>query len=245
MPNSRHIYAEDLAYIHDVGFSGLAESWSQGLLGLLQAAEIHKGIIVDLGCGGGGWVQHLTDAGYQAIGCDVSAAMIDRARQRVPKAEFHVGSVWDQTIPNCRAVTALSEVVCYRATDQPNPALDSLLHNVFRALEPGGLLIFDVAEVGLDRESSRTFSTGEDWACLVHFEYDDSQDRLHRHITTFRQEGTLYRRSVEQHIVQLYRGDDVATWLEEAGFDVRVARQFGDAPLLPNRVGFIASKPRE
>jgi SAM-dependent methyltransferase len=164
MTEPSRIYEHDLAYIHDVGFSGLSESWAPGLLQILREAGISDGTVVDLGCGGGGWVERLMAEGYDAVGIDVSPAMVDLARRRVPGAELHVGSIWEIPIPRCRVVTALSEVVCYRGGDDDHPDLRDLVARIIDALEPGGLLLLDVAEIGLDRERDRTFSEGDDWA---------------------------------------------------------------------------------
>lgn len=243
MPHQVTVYDDDLAYIHDVGFSGLSESWAPGLLELFHEAGIEQGTIVDLGCGGGGWIARLVEAGFNAIGVDVSAAMIERSRQRVPSAEFHVDSVWNYEIPPCRAITALSEVVCYRSHDSDSADLEVLAGNVFTALQPDGLFIMDVVEVGLDRNKDRTFVEGDDWACLVRFEYDQLRARLNRHITTFRKVDALFRRSHERHIMQLYDGDAVAEMLKRCGFRVRQVREFGSAALLPSRLGFVARKP--
>jgi|GEM_PF-109349 len=240
----RTFYSDDLAYIHDVGFSGLSESWVPGLLELLREAGIESGTVVDLGCGGGGWIESLNDAGYRPVGVDISPAMIERAKDRMPPAQCHVSSIWEFQIPACRAVTALSEVVCYRSDDSDNPNLQSLFANIFDALEPGGLLFLDVAEIGLDRARDRTFAEGDDWACLVRFEYDDSRDQLHRHITSFRRLGSLFRRSHEHHVVQLFDGTEVAQLLNAVGFQTESVRAFGTAKLLPMRIGFIAQKPR-
>ena len=242
MPIPPTIYDDDLAYIHDVGFSGLSESWAPGLLELLRDAEINDGTIIDLGCGGGGWVEQLAKADYQTVGIDVSPAMIDLAMKRVPSADFQVNSIWDYTLPRCRAVTALSEVLCYRTETCADPNLESLFRHVFGSLESGGLFILDVAEIGLDRDRDRGFAEGEDWACLVRYEYEEEKDRLLRHITSFRKVGSLFRRSHERHVVQLFDGDIVAGMLEQVGFQVRQVRSFGSAPLLPMRLGFIARK---
>ena len=55
----------------------------------------------------------FTDAGYHVLGVDLSPAMIELARQRVPEADFQVGSFCNLPIPTCRAVTALGEVFNY------------------------------------------------------------------------------------------------------------------------------------
>jgi SAM-dependent methyltransferase len=243
MSDSAPFYDTDLAYIHDVGFGSYAEGCSLGLLKALREAGVDDGLVVDLGCGGGIWAKRLAGAGYEVVGIDLSPAMVAVAEQRVPAATFRVGSVWKHSIPDCRAVTALGEVLCYRSADHETHDLRKLFRRVYKALAPGGLLIFDVAEVGLERGRKPTFAEGEDWACLVRLEYDEKREQLHRHITAFRQIGDLFRRSHEQHIVQLYRTTELARLLRETGFRVRTVRRFGDYPLLRKRAGFIARKP--
>ena len=49
----------------------------------------------------------FAQAGYRVIGVDISAAMIELARQRVPAAEFHVASFLDFQLPACSAITAI------------------------------------------------------------------------------------------------------------------------------------------
>ena len=243
MDQSQPLYDDDLAYVHDEGFSGFADGCAPGLLTLFTDAGIHDGLIVDLGCGMGIWAERLSEAGYHVVGLDISPAMIQRARRRVPSAEFHVGSIWDYGIPDCRAVTALGEVLCYRASGCGRQNPRSLFRKIFGALEPGGLLIFDVAEVGLDRSRNPSFVEGDDWACLVRFEYDEAKNRLTRQITTFRQVGDLFRRSRERHVLQLYKAKQLAEWLRRTGFRVRTVRKFGSQPVLPKRIAFIARKP--
>ena len=243
-PGPRPFYGNDLADIHDVGFSGFISGVAPGVLQLLRRAGIDEGLVVDLGCGAGVWAASLNRAGFQVRGVDISPAMIRLARRRCPAADFEVGSLWSYAFPPCRAVTALGEVLCYR-TERGGVGhnLRALLRRIFAALEPGGLLVFDVAEVGLDRHRQSAVIEQPAWTCLVRYAYDEQRDRLTRYITTFRRVGRLYRRGTEQHCVQLYRGSQVATSLRDTGFRVRTVRRLGDHPLLPGRVGFVARKP--
>jgi SAM-dependent methyltransferase len=237
-------YGDDLAYIHDVGFGNYAEVLAPGLLALLRDNGISDGLVVDLGCGSGIWARRLTDAGYEVVGVDISPAMIRLARRRAPEAAFHAKSFLAFQFPRCRAVTAFGEVLCYLFDAQSSDkALASLFERVTAALEPGGLLVFDVPEVGLDKGRPPTFREGEDWACLVRFDYDDGAEQLTRRITTFRKVGTLYRRQEEAQRLQLYRRGQISKMLRQAGLRVRTVRRIGAAELLPGRVGFIARKP--
>jgi SAM-dependent methyltransferase len=236
-------YGDDLAYIHNVGYDFHARGLAPALLKLFKEARLAGSIVVDVGCGGGIWAQQLAKAGYRPVGIDISPAMIALARQLVPSGEFHVASFLDFALPPCGAITALGEVVCY-LFDRRNQhrALARWLKRAYEALLPGGLLVFDITEIGLDRKAPSGWRSGDDWACGVWREYDERRSQLISHITTFRQVGDTYRRGEETHRIQLYDGRDVANMLKDAGFRVRSTRRFGDYKLLPKRTAFIARK---
>src|SRR5918997_6034113 len=106
-------YREDLAHIHDIGFSEFALGSAPGILAILVHNRTQEALVVDLGCGSGLWAQELTKAGYRVLGIDISEQMIGIARKRVPEAEFRVGSLFNADIPLCHAVTAVGEVLNY------------------------------------------------------------------------------------------------------------------------------------
>src|SRR5215208_5558836 len=97
-------YREDLAYIHDVGHGDFALQSAPGILEILARNGIRDGLVVDVGCGSGLWARELVEAGYRVVGIDISEAMIELSRSRVPEAEFRVESLFEADIPPCRAV---------------------------------------------------------------------------------------------------------------------------------------------
>jgi SAM-dependent methyltransferase len=195
-----HTYERDLAYIHDRGFGEFARSSAPGLLKLFRQNGITEGAVVDLGCGSGIWARALADGGYAVVGVDLSSAMIELARQRVPDATFHVRSFLEFPMPTCRAVTALGEVVNY-LFDPKNSlrTLRRVCKGIFDALTPRGLLVFDVAEPGRCRGVMQRFMEGEDWTCLVECHQDVANQQLTRRIVSFRKVGDTYRRHEETH----------------------------------------------
>ena len=72
----RQWYKEDLAYIHDVGFSDRALNSVPAILEILAQQQISQGLIVELGCGSGLSAQKLTLANYRVLGIDISEPLI-------------------------------------------------------------------------------------------------------------------------------------------------------------------------
>ena len=238
-------YQEDLAYIHDVGFHHIAESAAPVVLEALKRDGIDRGTIVDLGCGSGITSRLFCDAGFDVVGFDLSEAMIEMARERVPEAEFQVCSFVTAAMPPCNAVTAIGEVLGY-AFDPSNSldALEEVLRRIHAALASDGVLVFDMA--GQDRVPSgnphRTFVENADWAVLVEVEANDRRTLLTRRITTFRKQGERYRRSHEVHRLLLIDPAKVVVLLQRIGFSVETFDRYGARSFPQGVAGFKARK---
>jgi SAM-dependent methyltransferase len=213
-------YDEDLAYIHDQGYSRVAEEAAAFVLELLPP----RAAVVELGCGAGVTARRLTDAGHEVLGIDQSEALIALARERAPRARFRVGSFVTEPLPECDAVLAISEVLNY-LVDEGNTraALPSLFGRIHAALRPGGLFVFDLAGPQVLRER-RTWDAGGDWAVLVEARVEG--DVLARRITSFRERAGGYRRSEELHRQRVYAPAEILPLLRAAGFRARTRRAY-------------------
>lgn len=237
-------YQEDLAYIHDVGFGAFANKSTPGLLEILRQNGIENGLVVDLGCGSGIWAKAITQAGYDVLGVDISAAMLDLAKAKAPKAQFQQESLLKFNLPTCNAVTSIGECLNYQFDDNGLADIQELFTRIYQSLQPGGIFIFDILEPGSLSGSNphQTYNQGEDWAILLE-KVENSQDNtLTRKMTIFRQVGNLYRRSEETHTVKLYKGSEIAKQLRQVGFRVRIIRGYGELRFRKALVGFIATK---
>ena len=201
--------------------------------------------MIDLGCGSGILSEQLSAGGFDVLGIDVSAALIALARQRVPRGQFRVESLLTAELPRCVAVAAVGECFNYLFDDRHSlESVRQVLGRVFEALEPGGILLFDVAEPGrAPGGASKAHAEGEDWAVLSAAEEDPRQGLLTRRITSFRKLGELYRRSHEVHRLRLLPRAQVLSWLREIGFEARTLDAYGSMPFGPGQVGFLARKP--
>jgi SAM-dependent methyltransferase len=239
-------YKEDLAFIHDVGFSDYALKSAPGILEILYQSNIREGLVVDLGCGSGLWAKELTKADYHVLGIDISESLITIARKRVPSAEFRLESLFKADIPSCHAVTSIGECLNYLFDpDNDRQTLVQLFRRIYSSLTPGGVFVFDIAEPGQVRQEApiKGFTEGEDWIVLVEKHEDREQETLTRRIITLRKICEHYRRDDEVHQLQLYKVTDVATELHRVGFQVQTMRSYGRYSLPIAHAAFIARKP--
>jgi SAM-dependent methyltransferase len=242
-------YSADLAAIHDSGFGHVAANAAVDLLKHLRKSRRRatSRLVVDVGCGSGILAQAVAAAGYDVLGFDYSEAMLAIARKRAPSAHFRRESFISAQLPSCIAIAAVGEVFNY-LFDRRNRAarLPRVLHSFYQALEPGGLLLFDVATPGRVPGSApqRGFSEGPGWTVLFTAEEDRRRQTLTRTITSFWKVGDLYRRSREIHRLHLYPRTTVLQELRNVGFQVRPLGGYSRFRFPPGWAGFTATKPR-
>ena len=63
------------------------EEWSRYLISLLKEYQVTDGTVVELGCGTGKMTRLLADAGYDMVGVDNSAEMLEIAGERQEEEE--------------------------------------------------------------------------------------------------------------------------------------------------------------
>ncbi len=222
------MYARDLAYIHHHGFGDFAQLTAPGLLRVFRGAGIHRGLVIDIGCGSGIWARALLDHGYDVLGVDPSASMLKLARQQAPAASFLQSSAYRAALLPCVAVTAIGEVLSYHPRPVRGPSrLPALFRRVARALPLGGLFVFDlIMAEGNSPMAYRTWKQAADWAVLAEAAERRRGRWLARDMTTFRRTARGFRRGAERHWLRLHRASAVTKALAAAGFSVRLTRHY-------------------
>jgi len=239
-------YQQDLAYIHDAGFSDYALDAAPGLLKILKQYGITRGPIIDLGCGTGRWARELNRFGYEVYGVDQSPAMIRLARRTAPDSRFKTGSLWTCNLPPCNAITSIGECLNYCFDcDADKHAILSLFKRLHRALRPGGVFICDFAGPGRRpaRGSRQHNSSGRDWAVTATSTVRGTNG-MRRRIVAFRRIGKKQRRSEEVHDLRLYRANDICAILRRCGFRARILKAYGKFPLPRGIHGVVATKTK-
>ena len=96
------------------------------------------GPVADIGCGPGRITGHLHGLGRDALGVDLSPAMIDIARQDHPGLRFEVGSMTDLDLAD-GSVTGL--LAWFSLIHVPDDQVPTVLGEFLRVLRPGGPLL--------------------------------------------------------------------------------------------------------
>lgn len=239
-------YGADLAFVHDAGFTSLAEMAATRLLeDVRRGDEPDRGLIVELGCGSGVTAARLLAAGFDVLGVDASPAMLEIARRRAPRATFVEGSFVSAEIPPCDAVIAVGEVFNSLDDTANTPrALERVFGRVFKALWPGGTFMFDMAGPGrVPGGAARGETVGDDWAVLWDAVEDPKKGVLTRRITTLRKGPKGITASEEVHRLRLVPSAKVLEMLRKAGFKARTLQGYDGTRFAPGHSVFIARRP--
>jgi SAM-dependent methyltransferase len=118
------------------------DAWTRTLERLARDNGLRGRRLLDVGCGTGKSFLPFLRRGYDVVGCDVSPAMVERARAKAPGVPLHVCDV--------RALPTLGrfDLVCC-LDDCLNHLLDRAalalaLRRIAANLAPGGVLVFDL-----------------------------------------------------------------------------------------------------
>ena len=204
---------------------------------------------VDLACGTGTMAILLAREGLSVLGVDQSEEMLTQAADKAAGMENPPWFV-RQRMEKLRLPQPVDLVVCcldgVNYVTEP-AALREAFTRVCKALNPGGLFIFDInSEAKLRGLDGQIFlDEDEQVFCLWRAEFDEDTRLCSYGMDIFQKQGKLWRRSREEHLEYAYRVEELSAWLTEAGFS-RIG-VYADRKLSPpapdeQRIFFAAQK---
>ena len=194
---------------------------------------------VDLACGTGSVSAILARKGLQVIGVDLSEEMLTVAQQKTGELED----------PPRFVCQSLQKLHLPRAVDMAVCVLDSLdyitdpadcaqaIRRVYKALNPGGIFIFDVnTPEKLRAMDDQVFlDEDDDVYCVWRGEFDEETKICSYGMDLFQRRGKLWERSFEEHREYAYSQEQLVGYLKAAGFThIEV---YADRRLEPPRPG--------
>jgi SAM-dependent methyltransferase len=122
------------------------EFWIAQLLAVLEREGLQGRRLLDIGCGTGKSFLPMLPRGWQAVGCDVSTAMLDLARQKAGDAvRLEIADMRElPCFGEFDLVWALDDAINYLLSVEE---LEAALRGMRSNLAPSGLLLFDVNEL--------------------------------------------------------------------------------------------------
>ena len=232
---------------NDVDYEATVEFYMQ----ILDREGLKPRTVVDLACGTGSVTEILARKGYQVTGVDMSEEMLTEA----------MAKVMDMENPPRFVCQKLQELRLPRAVDMAVCALDSLdyitdpadcaeaIRRTYKALNPGGIFIFDVntpeklramdGQVFLDED--------DDVYCVWRGEFDAQANICSYGMDLFQRRGDYWHRSFEEHREYAYSAEQLVGYLKDAGFthiEVFADRLFEDPREGEQRIYIKARKGR-
>jgi SAM-dependent methyltransferase len=127
------------------------ELWFGELLPKLEALGLRQGALLDVACGTGKGIGPMLDRGWTVTACDISPAMIEKAREKFPAGvKFDVRDMSELPhLGDFDLIWALNDPVNYLVDDGD---LERAFASMGANLAPEGLLVFDCNTMKIFRE---------------------------------------------------------------------------------------------
>ena len=216
---------------------------------ILRREGLRPRTAVDLACGTGSVTAILARQGLDVIGVDLSEEMLTVAMEKV----------MDMGCPPRFVCQPLQALKLPRGVDLAVCALDSLdyitepkdcaeaIRRVYKALNPGGIFIFDVnTPEKLQAMDGQVFlDEDDDVYCVWRGEFDPSTNICSYGMDLFQRHGAVWERSFEEHREYAYSQEQLTQYLKNAGFthiEVYADREFVAPRAGEQRIYFKARK---
>ena len=203
---------------NDVDYEATVEFYME----ILRREGIAPRTVVDLACGTGSVTEILARKGYRVTGVDMSEEMLTEAAMKT--MDMEQPPVYScQLLQNLRLPRGVDMAVC--ALDSLDYILDpadckEAIRRAYKALNPGGIFIFDVnTPEKLRALDDQVFlDEDDDVYCVWRGEFDEETNICSYGMDLFQREGTMWRRSFEEHREYAYSQEQLTGFLKDAGF---------------------------
>lgn len=202
------------------------EEWAEYLAELLREYDIEDGLVLDLGCGTGSLTEILATKGYDMIGADGSAEMLEIAMEKKAQSGHDILYLLQdmrefELYGTVRAVVSVCDCVNY-ITDEKE--LEQVFRLVNNYLDPEGIFIFDFNTEYKYKEilGEQTIAEDREDCSFIWDNYyyeDESMNEYELTLFIKEQDSNLYRKYQEMHYQKAYTLDAMRELVEWSGLE--------------------------
>lgn len=230
------------------------QDWAVFIRSVLAAEQIEDGLVLELGCGTGRMTELMAAAGYDLIGVDASAEMLQAASAKKADSGLDILYLLQdirefELYGTVRAVISVCDVMNYLLEEEELFNVFCLVNNY---LDPGGIFLFDLNTVYKYEQviGDTVIAESREEGSFIWENSYDRETRINEYLLTLfvREEGGLYRRFEESHYQRAYGLETVRALLEKAGFSLEaVYEDFAQKPVSENseRVVLVAREKKK
>ena len=230
---------------NDVDYAG----WVDFAQAIVDKEGLKPRTVADLACGTGSATRILAERGYRVTAVDLSEDMLTEAMDKCADLP-NLPTFVHQNLAELRLPRGVDMAVCF--LDSLDYILDpadceAAIRRTYKALNPGGIFIFDVntpeklramdGQVFLDED--------DDVYCVWRGEFDEETNICSYGMDLFQRDGEVWHRSFEEHQEYAYSIEQLTRYLKNAGFThikVWADREFTAPRAGEQRVWFQARK---
>ena len=198
------------------------KSWVDFAHAILEKEGLTVRTVADLACGTGSATRILAEMGYQVTAVDLSEEMLTEAMDKCCDLD-NLPAFVHQNLAELRLPRAVDMAVCF--LDSLDYILDpadceAAIRRAYKALNPGGIFIFDVnTPQKLRAMDSQVFlDEDDDVYCVWRGEFDEDTNICSYGMDLFQREGEVWHRSFEEHREYAYSIEQLKGYLKAAGF---------------------------
>lgn len=202
------------------------EEWAEYLAELLQEYDIEDGLVLDLGCGTGSLTEILATKGYDMIGADGSAEMLEIAMEKKAQSGHDILYLLQdmrefELYGTVRAVVSVCDCVNYITDEKEMEQVFRLVNNY---LDPEGIFIFDFNTEYKYKEilGEQTIAEDREDCSFIWDNYyyeDESMNEYELTLFIKEQDSNLYRKYQEMHYQKAYTLDAMRELIEWSGLE--------------------------
>ena len=224
-------------------------SWVDFAHAILEKEGLKVRSVADLACGTGSATRILAEMGYRVTAVDLSEDMLTEAMDKCSDLE-NLPTFVHQNLAQLSLPRAVDMALCF--LDSLDYILDptdceAAIRRTYKALNPGGIFIFDVnTPEKLQSMDGQVFlDEDDDVYCVWRGEFDEERNICSYGMDLFQRQGEVWHRSFEEHREYAYSIEQLMGYLKNAGFtkiEVYADRQFCAPQQGEQRVWFKARK---